>query len=73
MQTMLPGLGTGGRSRTSFKGTPLPSAAAFSTLALWLSHLAIRPMIRSRVSMCGMSFTASVTSTTVSPLMTPRR
>jgi len=73
MQSMLPGRGTGARSLTLASATPLPSAAAFSTLALWLSHLAIRPMMMSRVSRCGTSFTASVMSTTWSPFTTPRR
>jgi hypothetical protein len=34
MQTMLPGFGTGGRSRTFLSGMPVVSFAALSTLSL---------------------------------------
>src|SRR5436853_6780645 len=68
---MVVGLGVGGRARARLSGTPLPALAAASSLSLYVAHPLMTPLMTSWGPMRGMSFTASDTSTTWSPLSTP--
>src|SRR6266478_6422155 len=71
MATMVVGLGVGGRTLTRLSGTPLPALAAASSLPLYVAHPVMTPLSTSCGPTRGMSFTASDTSTTWSPLSTP--
>src|SRR5262249_21034254 len=71
MQMMFSGLGSGGRSLTCDTGLPCPFAAASTSLSLRASNRSITPCMTSWGPSRGMSFTTSVTSTTLSPATTP--
>src|SRR6266568_2133639 len=71
MQTMLVGLGSGGRTFTLPSGAPLPLRAASSSFPRYRSKRSITPLISCCGVRCGTSLTASDTSTTVSPFSTP--
>src|SRR5713101_1946151 len=71
MQSMLYGLGSGGRIFTFLAGMPRPPAAAFSSFLRYSAKRSIRPLIKSCGPVCGMPFTVFDTSTTVSPFSTP--
>src|SRR5499427_2129717 len=71
MQMMFSGLGSGGRSLTCETGLPCPFAAASASLSLRASNRSITPCMTSWGPSRGMSFTTSVTSTTLSPATTP--
>src|SRR5712691_6399917 len=71
MATMVVGLGAGGRIFTRLSATPLPALAAASSLPLYVAHPLMTALRTSWGPTRGMSFTASDTSTTWSPLSTP--
>ena len=71
MQSILTGLGSGGRILTLASGTALPRRAASSSRGRYPAKRSIRPLIRSCGPVCGMSCTTDETSTTPSPVTTP--
>src|SRR5689334_9301084 len=73
MHTMFVGRGSGGRRRTRPTGMPAPLRAAASSRGRYSPKRAMTPLITSCAPVCGMSRTASDTSTTLSPCRTPSR
>src|SRR5271163_502185 len=73
MQSILPGLGSGGRSFTLATGTPPPFEVACSSRPRYSAKRAIKPLIRSCGPVCGISRTTADTSITESPFSTPSR
>src|SRR5258708_1321331 len=71
MQSMLYGLGSGGRVFTFWAGMRGRPAAAFSSFLRYSAKRSRRPLIKSCGPVCGMPFTVFDTSTTVSPFSTP--